>query len=207
MTNCSSIWIGNLSFGTKVEDLRLFFGDLSQEITEIELPEYKDEDGFMKNKGFAVIAFDSNDAAKRALLFNEAKLKGRSLLIKMQNDYRRNDKKTGKVTPSSTIFLGNLGFDVVREDLITIAKPFGHLAGVRLGTFQDTGRCKGFGYLDFEDVQSARLALNSLQQSLVSLKGRKVHMEFASEQAAKRGKPWLENPQKPKRQVKSVEES
>lgn len=203
MTNsCSGIWIGNLRYGVQKEDLRVFFGDLSTNIQTINLPE-SNQDGQIKNKGFATITFDSNESARKALALSESILKGRQVLIKMQNDYTKkrsngnSNQPSKKQVPSSTIFLGNLGFDVEKKDLLQLAQQFKRIVGVRIGTFQDTGRCKGFGYLDFEDLQSAKAAFNSLIGT--KIKGRLVRIEFASEQAAKKGKPWLDNPQKPKR--------
>ena len=140
---------------------------------------------------------------RKALALSESILKGRQVLIKMQNDYTKkrsngnSNQLSKKQVPSSTIFLGNLGFDVEKKDLLQLAQQFKRIVGVRIGTFQDTGRCKGFGYLDFEDLQSAKLAFNSLIGT--KIRGRLVRIEFASEQAAKKGKPWLDNPQKPKR--------
>ena len=193
------IWIGNLRYNVDKEALENFFGNISTDIEEINLPQVKEEDGKVRNKGFAFITFKSDQATKQAVSLSETSLNGRRVLIKFGNDYtKRKEKKIAESDPTSSIFLGNLEFDVVKQDVIELSSEFQRIVGIRIGTFEDTGKCKGFAYIDFEDVQSAKAAFSILYGK--KLKGRKLRVEFATDKAVKRGKPWLDNPQKPKKQ-------
>ena len=192
------IWIGNLRYNVDKEALENFFGNICTDIEEINLPQVKEEDGKVRNKGFAFITFKSDQATKQAVSLSETSLNGRRVLIKFGNDYtKRKEKKIAESDPTSSIFLGNLGFDVVKQDVIELSNQFQRIVGIRIGTFEDSGKCKGFAYIDFEDVQSAKTAFSILYGR--KLKGRKLRVEFATDKAVKRGKPWLDNPQKPKK--------
>ncbi|KAF9508131.1 hypothetical protein BS47DRAFT_1488500 [Hydnum rufescens UP504] len=59
------------------------------------------------------------------------------------------------------------------------------LKKVRMGTFEDSGLCKGFAFLDFITPQHATMAL--IDPRNYSLDGRTLKLEFASADAVRRG--------------------
>ncbi|GAA6010036.1 hypothetical protein JCM11491_005839 [Sporobolomyces phaffii] len=56
---------------------------------------------------------------------------------------------------------------------------------VRLGTFEDTGKCKGWAFVDFHLPAQATRALLNLHNH--SLNGRTLNVEYASAEAVRRG--------------------
>ncbi|KAJ1807217.1 Nucleolar protein 13, partial [Coemansia sp. RSA 2599] len=71
--------------------------------------------------------------------------------------------------------------------------PFGELVGVRVATFEDNPeKCKGFAYIDFKYTGDATRALKS--PDLKQIKGRRVTIEYASEEATRKGRPWEFDP-------------
>ncbi|GAA5994399.1 uncharacterized protein JCM10292_002039 [Rhodotorula paludigena] len=56
---------------------------------------------------------------------------------------------------------------------------------VRLGTFEDTGKCKGWAFVDFHLPAQATRALLNLHNH--QLNGRKLNVEYASADAVRRG--------------------
>ncbi|GAA5892413.1 uncharacterized protein JCM6883_007348 [Sporobolomyces salmoneus] len=56
---------------------------------------------------------------------------------------------------------------------------------VRLGTFEDTGKCKGWAFVDFHLPAQATRALLNLHNH--SLNGRSLNVEYASAEAVRRG--------------------
>ncbi|GAA6022112.1 hypothetical protein JCM10207_000766 [Rhodosporidiobolus poonsookiae] len=56
---------------------------------------------------------------------------------------------------------------------------------VRLGTFEDTGKCKGWAFVDFHLPAQATRALLNLRNH--ALNGRKLNVEYASADAVRRG--------------------
>ncbi|BGP39258.1 Nucleolar protein 13 [Rhodotorula kratochvilovae] len=56
---------------------------------------------------------------------------------------------------------------------------------IRLGTFEDTGKCKGWAFVDFHLAAQATRALLNLHNH--QLNGRKLNVEYASAEAVRRG--------------------
>lgn len=44
---------------------------------------------------------------------------------------------------NAKLFLGNLPFETEREDCVALLAPFGAVTELRLGQFEDSGKCKG----------------------------------------------------------------
>ncbi|KAK1923126.1 RNA-binding protein rnp24 [Papiliotrema laurentii] len=68
-----------------------------------------------------------------------------------------------------------------------VDKRGGKLSGlrkVRLGAFEDTGRCKGFAFLDFHTPESATRTLVNRKNHFYG--GRRLNLQYASEEATKR---------------------
>jgi len=169
------IWIGNLSFSTTPQILESHLvGDgkvtKKEDITRVNMP----VDKMGKNRGFAYVDFTSNEALEHALGLSETLLGGRRVLIKNSKDFSKRPAasttesglKTGanlsKNPPSRILYVGNLDFNVTREDLEQHFSFAGKIVHVRLATFEDTGKCKGFGFVDFEDQDSVRRAMLGL---------------------------------------------
>ncbi|RHZ52525.1 putative RNA binding protein Rnp24 [Aspergillus thermomutatus] len=162
------IWIGNLAFSVTKDDLRKFlisnctFADTT--ITRIHLPKGQEKFGKAQNKGFAYIDLANDKAVKEAVGLSEQLLAGRRVLIKDAKSFDGRPKKSeqeGPSTkpPSKRIFVGNLGFDATKE---TIEEHFGQcgtVTHVHVATFQDTGKCKGYAWVEFEDLAAAEAAV------------------------------------------------
>ncbi|KZW04294.1 hypothetical protein EXIGLDRAFT_663804 [Exidia glandulosa HHB12029] len=82
-----------------------------------------------------------------------------------------------------------IGADVsVSEDATTGESAKAAKAGirkVRLGTFEDSGLCKGFGFVDFHTTEQATAVLINPRNH--HLDGRKLVVEYASADAVRRG--------------------
>ena len=60
-----------------------------------------------------------------------------------------------------------------------------------MATFQDTGKCKGFAFIDFKNEEGATNALNSKLTKIFI--NRKLRMEYGEDRSAKRPKRLNEN--------------
>ncbi|KAI5985574.1 hypothetical protein EDC04DRAFT_3129610, partial [Pisolithus marmoratus] len=114
-----------------------------------------------------------------------------------------------KQPPAPTLFLGNLGFEVTEDcirELFESHRKFGHVNAkekpednnvaeceghetgirkIRMGTFEDSGKCKGFAFVDFTSIEQATNALINPRNH--RLKGRDLVVEYASPDAVRRG--------------------
>ncbi|KAF9375327.1 hypothetical protein BGX21_003813 [Mortierella sp. AD011] len=190
------IWIGNLSFLTTEKALRHFFRNVGAEITRVNMPSGS---GYNKkgNKGFAYVDFASAEAQTNAIKLSESELDGRKVLIKSSKSFEGRpalskgavqEKATKqKHAVSPTLFVGNLSFQTTREGLQKLFEDCGEIRKVRLATFEDSGKCKGFGYIDYMSPESATAALTNPQKYF--LDGRKLNIEYASAEATLKGNP------------------
>ncbi|KAG1057838.1 hypothetical protein G6F43_000366 [Rhizopus delemar] len=192
------VWVGNLSYSTTVETIRNFFTDCGT-ITRVKCP--KGNGVKNKNKGFAYIFFATTEEQAKAIAKSEQELEGRSLLIKDAENFERADGskapteaekkeiKKQKNPPCPTIFLGNLSFDTTEKSIREAFEWAGDIRKVRVATFEDSGKCKGFAYVDYHTVEAATKAIRAPDKH--TFDGRKCRVEFASEEAHMRSKPWL----------------
>ncbi|KAI8140395.1 hypothetical protein BJV82DRAFT_581358 [Fennellomyces sp. T-0311] len=186
------VWVGNLAFRTTREQITKFFSDCGT-VTRLKCPKGQGKNN--NNKGFAYVMFATKEEADKAVAKSEQKIDARALLIKPADNFERKDGLTVKEVkkqknpPCATLFIGNLPFDATKEGLREAFDECGDIMNVRLGTFEDTGKCKGFGYVDFETVEDATKAIRATNKHV--LNGQKLRVEFGSEEAYKRGRPWL----------------
>jgi len=112
-------------------------------------------------------------------------------------------KKQGQ-PPGPTLFMGNLAFEVSIQDIRKMLEAHRNvknrqregcvyeeqpndkwLRKIRLGTFEDSGKCKGWAFLDFVDVAEATAALTTPRNHRMN--GRDLKLEYASPDAVRRG--------------------
>ena len=85
---------------------------------------------------------------------------------------------------SAKLYVGNLSYETTEASIRTAFEPHGEVASVNLITDRDTGRPKGFGFVEMgsaEEAQAAKTALNGTQ-----LDGRAIKVDVANEQAPRR---------------------
>ena len=60
------------------------------------------------------------------------------------------------------IYVGNLGFDVSREDLEQLFSQYGEVVSANVITDKTTGRSRGFGFVEMADTAKADEAIQAL---------------------------------------------
>ncbi|KAI4106292.1 MAG: hypothetical protein L6R37_002274 [Teloschistes peruensis] len=176
------IWIGNLLFTTTKTDLRTFLTASTKiadtTITRIHMPAPSDAASSSQkikpqNKGFAYVDFSTAEALAEAVALSETLLAGRKVLIKDAKNFegRPEEKsedidtkktaagnvKSGK-PPSKRVFVGNLSFDTEKGDLEEHFAQCGEVLDVFVATFEDSGKCKGFAWVRFAEIEAAEAA-------------------------------------------------
>jgi RNA recognition motif-containing protein len=64
--------------------------------------------------------------------------------------------------PGVNIFVGNLAFTTTEQDLRQLFEPYGTVATVRIMTDRETGRSRGFGFVEMPDSHAAQRAIDAL---------------------------------------------
>ncbi|MBQ6353088.1 MAG: RNA-binding protein [Lentisphaeria bacterium] len=70
------------------------------------------------------------------------------------------------------IYVGNLPYSIDRDQLREIFAAYGEVAAARIVNDRDTGRSKGFGFVEMADDAQARAAIEALNGSDIG--GRKA---------------------------------
>ena len=60
------------------------------------------------------------------------------------------------------IYVGNLSYNTTNEDLNETFSPFGEVVSVQVIMDRDTGRSRGFGFVEMADETNARDAISGL---------------------------------------------
>jgi len=117
-----------------------------------------------------------------AMALSETAIGGRKVLIKDARSYAGRPEKnkadeagqttangaTGRTkaalegvvgVPSKRVFVGNLDFAVTKEDLQELFSKCGTIEDVHMATFEDTGKCKGYAWIRFVEIEAAEAAV------------------------------------------------
>jgi len=60
------------------------------------------------------------------------------------------------------IFVGNLNFNTSEEDLRQLFEPYGQVDRVSIMTDRDTGRSRGFGFVEMANAEEGEKAISAL---------------------------------------------
>jgi cleavage stimulation factor subunit 2 len=76
------------------------------------------------------------------------------------------------------IFVGNLSFTTTEEQLFTAFTDIGRVLGVRMVNDAETGKSRGFAFVEFEDPQAALAAIRNMND--YELNGRRLRVNFSN---------------------------
>jgi RNA recognition motif-containing protein len=77
------------------------------------------------------------------------------------------------------IFVGSLPFKVEESELKEVFEEFGEVTSVKIITDRETGRSKGFGFIEMPDDEAAQKAINDVNGA--ELYGRTIVVNQAEE--------------------------
>jgi RNA recognition motif-containing protein len=76
-----------------------------------------------------------------------------------------------------TIYVGNIAYAVSVEELRALFQVYGTVTGVKIIVDKQSGRSKGFGFVDMEREEEAEMAIRALNNT--PLKGRNIKVNNA----------------------------
>jgi RNA recognition motif-containing protein len=65
------------------------------------------------------------------------------------------------------IYVGNVSWNVSSEDLQELFTPYGEVASAKVATDRQTGRSRGFGFVEMPNDEEAKAAIEGLNQAEV----------------------------------------
>jgi RNA recognition motif-containing protein len=66
------------------------------------------------------------------------------------------------------IYVGNLSYEMNEEDLRTSFEDHGDVESAKVIMDRETGRSKGFGFVEMSDASEAQAAIRELNEAVVS---------------------------------------
>jgi cold-inducible RNA-binding protein len=90
---------------------------------------------------------------------------------------RRVRHAQGDPAISNKVFVGNLSFDVTREELIQAFSAAGKVVDAKVPTDRETGRPRGFAFVEFVDDEAAEKSISLMNGR--DLKGRPLRVNAA----------------------------
>ena len=78
------------------------------------------------------------------------------------------------------IYVGNMNFALTNEDLFNLFSQYGVVSSAKIISDRETGRSKGFGFVEMENSEEGHKAISSLNESEVM--GRKLVVNEARPQ-------------------------
>ncbi|QEC43285.1 RNA recognition motif domain-containing protein [Pseudobacter ginsenosidimutans] len=85
------------------------------------------------------------------------------------------------------IFVSNLSFDVQDEDLKDFFTPYGEVTSARVITDRETGRSRGFGFVEMTDEAASKKAIAELDGASVENRTISVSIAKPKEGRSSRG--------------------
>jgi nucleolin len=184
-TTSRTVFVGRLSWNVDNDRLKSEF----EECGEVVAARVQMDRNTGKSRGFAYVEFADPASVEKALEFSGKEIDGRPINV----DRSTNNKASGGAgnpnearraaygdktnPPSSVLFVGNLSWEATEDSIWDVFGEYGDVKGVRLPTDRDSGRMKGYGYIEFFDTDSAKKAFESTQG--MELLGRALRIDYS----------------------------
>ena len=125
---------------------------------------------------------DTESASKAVEAFHDQVLDGRRLMVnyaKGTRQGRRHSLGEGpkELTPSRTLFIGNMSYDMTDRDLNNLFSKIENVIDVRVAIDRRSGQPRGFAHAEFTDIESATKAKQLLENKEVC--GRLLRLDYS----------------------------
>ncbi|KXG46336.1 Nucleotide-binding, alpha-beta plait [Penicillium griseofulvum] len=141
-----------------------------------------------RSKGVGYVEFKREESVDVALRLTGHMLLGIPIIAQLteaeKNRQARNPEATAGNQPTAPyhrLYVGNVHFSITEEDLTNVFEPFGELEFVQLQK-DETGRSKGFAFVQFADDVQARNALEKMNG--FELAGRAIRVGLGNDKSA-----------------------
>ena len=102
--------------------------------------------------------------------------------------YDKDDKKDFiPAEPNPKLFIGGLAWAAADEDLQKAFAPFGELISASVVRYPDTGRSKGFAFVEYAELEDAVKAKEEMDGK--ELLGRAIKVDFARPREKREDRP------------------
>jgi RNA recognition motif-containing protein len=172
------IHVGNLPASTTEHELSSLFERVGR-VVFVRLMRDR-ETG--RPKGFGFVEMDDGDAEQAIQQLNGVDLHGHALSVTEARP--RPESSAGPGVPPSRLFVGNLPYDTTEAELKELFSSVGPVISIFLPVDRESGKPRGFAFVDFSDRAHAEEAVGRFHQQ--PFKGRAL---VVNEARAKESRP------------------
>lgn len=164
-----SVFVGNLKPSVSQTDVKNLLETVAEPVQIRVLMQNRDG----RKTAVAFVDFKSDKEAKMIVSqLNNKKFQGLPLQVRVANDR--------KLAPApingESVYVRNLAFATTEETLRKLFEPYGAILQIRLPIFEDSGKHRGYGFIDYKEQASVKKAL-SLNRKEID--GRQILVEPA----------------------------
>jgi nucleolin len=170
-SNACTIFVGNLPYDIEEGRVRQLFKTCGT-IKAVRLVQ---DAKTKRGKGIAYIDFAAKSEHDTAIAkLNGSEVDGRSIRVDAAATTKTFANKTTR-EPTPILFVGNLAYSVTEKKLQKVFGAFGSVLSVRLPTFSETGKSKGYAYIQFASTADA---VKAMQVPRFDLDGRIIRLDY-----------------------------
>ncbi|XP_055331740.1 poly(U)-binding-splicing factor PUF60-like [Paramacrobiotus metropolitanus] len=157
------VYVGSISFELKEETIKTAFHPFGP----IRSVNMSYDPILNKHKGFAFVEYEIPEAAQIALeQMGGAIIGGRNIKVGRPSNMPQAQPLVEEILAEAAlgnrIYLASIHADIAEDDLKSVFEAFGKIVSVTLARISPTSRHKGYGYIEYENTQSAQDAIASM---------------------------------------------
>ncbi|CAH2040398.1 unnamed protein product, partial [Iphiclides podalirius] len=165
------LFIGGLDYRTSDSSLKAFYEQWGEIVDVVVMKDPQTK----RSRGFGFITYSQAHMVDDAQNNRPHKIDGRVVEPKRAVP-REEIKRPDASATVKKLFVGNLRNEIEEEDLRNYFTPYGNIVSVTVVTEKDTGKKRGFGFVEFDDYDPVDRVC--LQQSH-KINGRRIDVKKA----------------------------
>ncbi|KJX96077.1 hypothetical protein TI39_contig840g00008 [Zymoseptoria brevis] len=176
-----TVFVQQLAAALRTKQLKAFF-EQSGPVVEAQI--VKDRVSG-RSKGVGYVEFADEESVQKALELTGQKLMNIPIIVQLTEAEKNRQARTSEGQPTQSngipfhrLYVGNIHFSIEESDLRDVFEPFGELEFVQLQK-EDTGRSKGYGFVQFAKSDEAKIALEKMNGFEVA--GRPIRVGLGSD--------------------------
>ncbi|CAG8518753.1 1287_t:CDS:10 [Paraglomus brasilianum] len=122
-----------------------------------------------RSKGVGYVEFYDEESVPKALALSEQKLLGIPVVVQLTEAEKNRQARLAEAAASHAtdiayhrLYVGSVHFNLTEDDLRQVFEPFGPLEFVNLHKDPETGRSRGFAFIQYKNPEDAKQALEKM---------------------------------------------
>merc|ERR1712001_234674 len=168
------IFIGGLNYNSTEDSLKSHFSQYGElvDVVVMKFPDTK------RSRGFGFVTFSNDQEVDACQTARPHTIDGKTVETKRATPREEFGKPEAGQTVKK-IFVGGLKEDHTEDDIRQYFEEFGKIVAITRLTEKDTGKPRGFGFVEFDDYDPVDKAILKGNQSGHQIKGKRVDVKKA----------------------------